>query len=643
MTSFRSYLVTGVSFLLFMVMTAGIMSGCSVGLTDIIPEGLSGGSEETDILEALKEDRFSDADRESITRQLLEQCTFYQGRVTIFENQKWTSRGTDGSSGVGDSTVSTDEILVYDPETKKTYIVSRYMSAVGQHGVTVNDMHGNFLQYADIVHSGDLYEYYGTGLLWRKQLEDGIASESVLSRYTLNFGANPVRMDNERSVIYTYPLPRQVDWVTYVSIAGTDRRGGARIFPPEENNKNPDIDLVPGLTNVSDSNPYNSGETWVYEATDRIWTPSGEFYYDYYKISYDDAMSEIDRLEREANAAKTFGEMAENQPPAWQETANLADGLNAIASAAEGLESMTNILLPEDVIDALQARNAADALANEQVIRRFMAEFQPAPASSSGGSVESATPRSLEGVVIESSDENGAGPEQKNLKNKYTEIQPHIEDIYTEYTSIYSSMQQTVNRIRDLSGSPELPVNSVTQQLREFKAQVAAAVKLNQTTEIILGDTLIVLNDLNLMGGVDKETSYGELNRLFSLWQETFAFVENTSIDMAGGVALPTGYPESIVPVMDGALIAVAQRIPGDAGEGDGYTLTLKTNRTPEEVARYYTGLLQGESEFSSFSFSGITTLAGEKQGYEFSVAIMANNLGGSEKTAVQVSLVPLE
>ena len=142
MTNSKSILKTGLIVILTLAILTTSFVGCTTKKSDPITEGMSDDSE--DIINALSNDQLTEDERESFAGQLLKEYVFYQGRVTVFENQKWKSTGPDGTSGVGDTTLSTDEILVYDRETQKTYIISRYMSCTGWHRITVNDMQGNY-------------------------------------------------------------------------------------------------------------------------------------------------------------------------------------------------------------------------------------------------------------------------------------------------------------------------------------------------------------------------------------------------------------------------------------------------------------------------------------------------------------------
>jgi len=640
-------LVTFISLFLGLLLLLTCVSGCFFSKPGKPPLALAtvDSLDEDDLLEAVSRETLTAEERESLKGKLLQNYTFYQGRVTIFENQKWTSKWSDGSSGYGDTTLSTDEILVYDHNTQKSYIIVRYMSCTGLHHIIVNDPEGNNIGEADVTHSGELYEFYGTGLLWRKNLESAVASAEMplTDQYTINFGANPVRIDNQRSVIFTYPVPRQRDWVSYTSIAGTERRGDVRMWPPEEYPKNTDLDQVPALSNISGNNTYNANQTWAYEATDRVWIPSGNFSYDYYKISYADAMKEIKRLEAEVTAAGSFGSMAANLPPAWKETARFADGMQAVASAANDLNAISQAVMSTGKQDVLGALNSADALSNESRVLNDIVTLKQGMADMTGVRSEDSAMRSLEGVVIEASEDSGAGPEQKNLKNSFNLVKPHLVNLFQQYADVYEALQPVVNELRIYSGrSGDISIQEVNDLIKSYQQEIQTALKLNQQIETLLGDIGVILNDLYQKGDQDDESEYAELNRLFETWSDTLKTLENVEIDLTGGVKLPQGYPRDIVPIIEGAAIAIAEKIPGEGGR-DGFNITLKTSRTADEIRQYYQKCLQEAEDFETFSFNDMITFSGVRSGYEFNVMISKNNLGGTEKMAIQISLTPVE
>ena len=105
---------------------------------------------------------------------------------------------------------------------------------------------------------------------------------------------------------------------------------------------------------------------------------------------------------------------------------------------------------------------------------------------------------------------------------------------------------------------------------------------------------------------------------------------------------MPQGYLRDIVPIIEGAAIAIAEKIPGEGGR-DGFNITLKTSRTADEIRQYYQKCLQEAEDFETFSFNDMITFSGVRSGYEFNVMISKNNLGGTEKMAIQISLTPVE
>jgi len=403
------------------------------------------------------------------------------------------------------------------------------------------------------------------------------------------------------------------------------------------------LNQVPALNTISGNNTYNSSETQVFEETDRVWTPSGTFSYDYYRISYAEAVAELKKLQLEVIAAGSFGAMAAKLPSAWQETAKLADKMQAVATAANDLSSIVETVKTTDVNDKTRAINAADALANEPKVLSDIKTFEQGMAYMGGSTTDDSAMRKLEGVIIETSDESDAGPQQKNLKNTFNEVKPYLIELFRQYYDVYESLQSTIIALREsLDYSDENSAENLVDLVKSYEEQVQIASELNEQIEILLGDIGVILNDLHQQGDQDDESEYAELNRLFETWKDTLQTLENVEIDVTGGVDLPHGYPGDIVPIIDGAVIAIAEKIPGEGGP-DGFEITLKTDKSVEEIKEYYTSVLRESDEFEIFSYNDITTLSGIKDEYEFGIMIRKNNLGGTEKMAIQISLTPVE
>jgi hypothetical protein len=129
---------------------------------------------------------------------------------------------------------------------------------------------------------------------------------------------------------------------------------------------------------------------------------------------------------------------------------------------------------------------------------------------------------------------------------------------------------------------------------------------------------------------------------LFELWEVSFNAAENISVDVEQGVGIPDDYPAHVIPVLQGTVVAIAERIPGDGGP-DGFALSLKTNLSIDEAIEYYETFLNDIPDVESFTFSGVTTLSGAKDGYDFGILITSNQLGGTGPTMVQITLTPSE
>lgn len=359
--------------------------------------------------------------------ELLKNQAFYKGTVTIFEKQSWKSRGTDGSSGIGEATLTSEEILIFDKDNNKSYIVGRYLSYNSQHTVTVNDMNGKYLGTDNVSANGELTEFYGVGLLMKVDINNASASANLQNIF--DFGMNPLRMDNKQKLIYTNPPPNKEEWVTYISIADTTRLGSARIFVPESRVIEI-LNLVPGLSNINYSRGYNKDETHAFEATNRFFIPVGTFSCDYKKITNEEAMKEIAKI-----------------------------------------------------LDKIES-----------------------------------------------------------------------------------------------------------EKLDKIKTEQDVSIK----------------------------------------------------IDAGKGVTLHKDYPEDVIKIIDGAIVVVSEVIKEEGMTKNGFAVTLKTNLSIEEVLQFYKIFLKNVPDLNIFNAAGIVTLSGQKSGYEFSIMIMENSLGGVEKTMIQIMLIPL-
>lgn len=143
---------------------------------------------------------------------------------------------------------------------------------------------------------------------------------------------------------------------------------------------------------------------------------------------------------------------------------------------------------------------------------------------------------------------------------------------------------------------------------------------------------------LNIIEDWKKEKDQKEKDSLFNPdFQENSS--QSSNVNNGEGLPLPEGYPQDVVPISSSAFVAVSETIPNENNK-NGFNITLKVNQTKEEALLQYKNLLKNSSTFET---NGITTIMGDKSGYEYSVMIMDNTLGGSERTMIQIIINPLE
>lgn len=567
---------------------------------------------------------------EDIEHNLLKDYVFYKGKATVYENQSWKSKGTDGSSGIGDATLTSEEVLVYDQATDKCYIVGRCLNYNSGHTITVNDMHGKYLNTGNVSAKGELIEYYGNGILQKSEKDNTEAS--INPQYTFNFNSNPIRMDNQKKLVFTIPPTKKSDWVIYVSTAETTRTGGPRVLPPEEIN-NDILNLVPEVSNISDSKSYNSNETYVYEATTRFWTPTGNFSYEYTKMTYDQIKEELDKLQEAAEHKEIFKNMVKDYPSVWSETADLADSMDIIRNESQTITDIIKTAIPTNYKENKNLGDSIYTISNDrrlkEALKKELEEIQ----------MQQGILSKLNDTVLKTSSQSNVGNEQKKLKQTFDALLPSLKDFFSEYKLRYDEIQKSISQISTIdTKNNELSKEKAITLFDNCLIQVNAIEQLNMYQNIMLSDIYVILTDLNNGVNVDDEKKYSELNRLYGLWEQTlkeFKTGKRIDVNVEKGIELPAEYPKNIIPIIDGAKIVISEKLE----DQNGYTVSFKTNLTQGDVLQYYKNILKDVPDVNIFNVSGIETLSGQKDGYEFSLMIMQNNLGGNEKTAVQITL----
>ncbi|MBS4031467.1 MAG: hypothetical protein KGZ63_08610 [Clostridiales bacterium] len=566
------------------------------------------------------------AQREEERQELLSGYAFYAGTILTLEKQKWVSRYEDGSSGIGDATLTSVEILVYDPETRRCYIVAREMSYLSGHTITVNDPTGAYIGTSNVNGFGEQSEYYGAGMLIKKEPEG--ASASSKTEWTLNFSVNPVRIDVGNSIIFTNPRPWKEEWVTYTTISDNTRLGVMRIWPPDELAVDM-ANLVAGVQELSGERNYNPSESGVYEATDRFWTPSGKFSYNFSRMSFEEAMAVIERIKEAARETKTFEEMAQDLPDAWKETAKLADALSTVADASATAGKILNSAEEYASDGSKRYQESVESVISEPSLKENIKRIRD---EAGGVQAEQGALVSLDSAILGAS--GGGGAEQQKLRVSYSEVKLLLAELFASYDNTYGIMLEKLETLQAVAISENNLDEEALNLFRDCISQAKIAAQLDQKAQLLLSDIHSVLYDLLALQGVDTEVKYRELNRLYALWPESIGLSERVAVDLEKGTGLPSGYPENIVPVMENAVVAISEKM------SDGFTLTLKTNVSIDEVQSFYQAALKGIADFETINAGGMVVLSGSHSLYEISVVIMPNSLGGPEKTVVQIVLL---
>jgi len=159
-------------------------------------------------------------------------------------------------------------------------------------------------------------------------------------------------------------------------------------------------------------------------------------------------------------------------------------------------------------------------------------------------------------------------------------------------------------------------------------------------SEDILNPLHTILSRLSLQQDASAEVQYEQLNALFGIWSGNVALESAPSVNLEIGSALPAGYPVEVVPLPKNAMLIISEGFPDDNGQPGDFNLTLKCAAAPSEVSAYYTTVFGSVSNLETSSISGMTVFSGQRQGYDFSVLITTNTLGGSEKSMVQISVM---
>lgn len=602
--------------------------------------------------------------REALLKELLAGYTFYKGTATIKDDSVISSETErDKLNGSGEHYLTSDDVLVYDPKTEMVYLIARSMYYIGEDSFTFTDLPTGVSTRSTQNYSGENHEYYGTGILVKKELMDatataggsGLSSEKA-GDYELVFTNNPVRMRPMDRVILTNPPPHKPFWVTLSSPAMDSVLVSGVTNQPEEVPYEV-LNLIPNLPDITFNRTYNHGLDTYAQLTNGFYGhPSGYFECEYIEITPEEALEAAEEIRDAQESQKTYEAMAENQPEAWKETARLGDALAGAADASAGIQAIVERAAGEGALssgDSNTVLRAADALVSDPEVTRQLERMEPMPEGASVRSQEQTgnppetggTPRKLEGVVLETSEEAGAGPEQQRLTSTCAAALPELEGAFQAYADAARSISMGLSELRAMAPiTADSDSDAVLVILEDLFGAAAALETADSRAEALLNPLHTALSRLNLQGEVASEVQYERLNTLFNVWAGDAGLDSEPggppNVNLEEGTALPSGYPVEVVPLPKNAKLIISEALPDSGGQPSDFTLTLKASAAPSDVAAYYTSVFSAVSGVETSKLGDMTIFSGQRLGFEFSVMVTANSMGGTEKSMVQITVM---
>lgn len=599
--------------------------------------------------------------REALLKELLAGYTFYKGTATIKDDSVISSETErDKLNGSGEHYLTSDDVLVYDPKTEMVYLIARSMYYIGEDSFTFTDLPTGVSTRSTQYYSGENHEYYGTGILVKKELMDATASSggSGLNAgdYELVFTNNPVRMRPMDRVILTNPPPHKTFWVTLSSPAVDSVLVSGVTNQPDEVPYEV-LNLIPNLPDITFNRTYNHGLDTYAQLTNGFYGhPSGYFECEYNEITPEEALEAAEEIRDAQESQKAYEAMAENQPEAWKETARLGDALAGAADASAGIQELMERAAGEGALssgDSNTVLRAADALVSDPEVTRQLERMAPmlegasvrSQEQTSGQPEASGTPRKLEGVVLETSEEAGAGLEQQRLASTCAAALPELEGAFQAYADAARSLSLGLSELRAMAPiTADTDSDVVLVNLEDLLGAAATLEKADSRAEALLNPLHTVLSRLSLQGEVASEVQYERLNTLFNVWSGDAGLDSEPggapNVNLEEGTALPSGYPVEVVPLPKNAKLIISEALPDSGGQPSDFTLTLKASAPPSEVAAYYTSVFSPVAGVETSKMGDMTIFSGQRLGFEFSVMVTANSMGGTEKSMVQITVM---
>ncbi|MCL5057252.1 MAG: hypothetical protein M1130_04495 [Actinobacteria bacterium] len=114
------------------------------------------------------------------------------------------------------------------------------------------------------------------------------------------------------------------------------------------------------------------------------------------------------------------------------------------------------------------------------------------------------------------------------------------------------------------------------------------------------------------------------------------------TVNDAGGVSLPEGYPKEIVPIIDDGKIALATKNE-DANKKLSFWVTVTSKKDPKEVYKFYQEALKDATETQKTEVNNDYFISGIKGDRNFTVSVSSEEKDGGKNTVVQIVVLPRE
>ncbi len=558
--------------------------------------------------------------------RLLASLAFYQGNASIQETYRAVSGMAGDSPVIGSAAMISEDIIAYDERSDRGVLVARRIALLGD-SVKAFDIPNIYKGTLTVKVGGVLTEYYGSGLLRAFTVDQALEGNTG---YYLDFSGNPVRMDCGSEILFTDPPVKNTYWIQVIGPESVDMVATG-VFTPGEL-PDAEVALIPGLTHLLGEKTYNSDQTMVYEYSGGSVAPQGTFSYDYQKMSYDEIKDFLAELRTEAQKDKELEAAVDSLDQAWKDAFAAEQELDTIRDASQAIQNYADRIADGSSTGGTPSIEDADLLVNGPEFRGEVYRAQDAldKAEAGDGALRKLEDFSLEGGE---GDRQEAADAMGSLLPVLRAYLAGYREALIELHDSTLALRSALTKETKLSPEALLLLESIRTQAGELQAYSACI------------DPLAADFSGALLGLAKAESpveaEFSVLAGVCEGWETAIrAFLPGAAplADPEGGVAIPADYPVHIVPLPKNAVLAISEE-----DEEGAVMLTLKTDMERADAIQYYRDALVETPGYEEFSMGDVWTASGTKEDYEWSVMVTINQMGGSQPTLVQITLMPVE